>query len=258
MRDDGLDLDRLERLLAGRRRGGGSAARPRLLYTMPGFQNPTGITTSQAHRERLLALCEEHRLPVVEDGFEEEMKYQGKAVLPIKSLDARGTVLYIGTFSKVVFPGLRLGWVAAPPAAAARLVDILHATSLATPTLAQAAVSRFVAGGGYEAYLRRAHRTYRRRLRALLDGLERHLPPGCEWTRPEGGYTLWLRLPTAGGDETTQLARIARAGVRVAPGSRFCLRAPARPSVRLSIACVEEGLIDEGCRRLGLALRPGR
>lgn len=261
MRDDGLDLDRLGRLLA-RRGGRASNGRPRLLYTMPSFQNPTGITTGQAHRERLLALCEEHRLPLVEDGFEEEMKYLGRAVLPIKSLDARGSVLYVGTFSKVVFPGLRLGWIAAPPAAARRLVDLLHATSLATPTLAQAAVARFVAGGAYESYLRRAHGVYRRRLRALMQGLDEHLPPGCEWTRPEGGYTLWLKLPPGGGDEATQVERIARAGVRVAPGSRFCLRPPARPAVRLSVACVDDAMIAEGCRRLGCALRvasaPGR
>ena len=102
---DGMDLDTLQQVLRKKRQ------RPKLIFTMPNFHNPTGITTGQQHRERLLALCEEHRVPLLEDGFEEEMKYFGQAVLPVKSMDNRGIVMYVGTFSKVVFPGLRIGWI---------------------------------------------------------------------------------------------------------------------------------------------------
>lgn len=246
MRREGMDLDALEAALEG--------DPPKLVYTMPNFHNPTGVTTDQAHRERLLALSERHRVPVIEDGFEEEMKYFGKAVLPIKSMDSRGLVFYVGSFSKIVFPGLRLGWIAAHPAAIGQLVSIQHASCLSTNTLAQAAADRFSLGGGFEAYLRRIHRIYRRRMKTMIDALERHLPVDVEWTRPAGGYTLWLTLPNPVESEPGICDGLESAGVRVAPGRRFYATAPTHAHLRLSIACVDEAEIEEGCRRLGSAL----
>lgn len=246
MRATGMDLEVLAHLLRTRQ--------PRLLYTMPNFHNPTGVTTGQPHRERLLAMCEHYRVPIVEDGFEEEMKYFGQAVLPVKSMDARGVVIYVGTFSKVVFPGLRIGWIAAPVEAIARLASVQNAACLSGNTLAQAAVARFCGGGGFEQHLRRVHRVYRRRMQAMLSGLDEHLPPAVARTRPDGGYTLWLTLPGKAADEPGICDRIARQGVKVAPGRRFYARPPAEPHLRLSIACVDEETIREGCRRLGRAL----
>jgi len=246
--DDGMDLGHLRRVLQRRRR------RPKLVFTMPNFHNPTGITTDQSHRERLMALCQEHRIPLVEDGFEEEMKYFGQAVLPIKSMDSQGVVLYLGTFSKVVFPGQRIGWIAAPREAIVRLTDIEHASCIAGNTLAQAAAARFCASGEFETYLRRIHRVYRRRMRALLQGLERHMPDGVTWTRPSGGYTAWLTLKDVGMAESELRARIAREGVKVGPGDRYFANRPAATHFRLSIACAPEGRIETACRILGRAL----
>jgi DNA-binding transcriptional MocR family regulator len=247
MRPDGMDLDALEAVL-GR-------TRPALVYTIPNFQNPTGLTTSQAHRERLLALCEARRVPIVEDGFEEEMKYFGRAVLPIKAMDTRGVVIYVGTLSKVVFPGLRVGWIAAPRGCVDRLGAIQRASCLSGNLLAQAAVERFCSSGGYEAHLRRTHAVYRKRMQAMLRGLRTFLPPGVEWTEPAGGYTLWLRVHAASCPEEAIYERLLRAGVKVASGSAFFAAAPTGPpQFRLSIACVPEEEIVEGCRRLGRAL----
>ena len=240
---EGMDLDRLETVLA--------REKPRFVFTMPNFQNPTGITTPQAHRERLLSLCEQHSVPLVEDGFEEEMKYFGQAVLPVKSMDARGVVLYVGTFSKVVFPGLRIGWIAAPRPAIESLTDLHHATCMAGNTLAQAAAARFSSGGGYELYLRRVHRVFRRRMQTMLRGLEANMPDGCHWTQPEGGYTIWLTLPGMPVGEAELVERCARAGVHVSPGLRYYLRPPKTPHLRLSISRVDQAGIEEGCRRLG-------
>ncbi|MEJ2078816.1 MAG: PLP-dependent aminotransferase family protein [Acidobacteriota bacterium] len=245
MRDDGLDLGLLERALA---------SGPRLVYTMPNFQNPTGITTNQAHRERLLSLCEKHRVPILEDGFEEEMKFFGQAVLPIKSMDAQGIVLYVGTFSKVVFPGLRIGWVVAPRRVAEHLAAIQEASCLGGNTLAQAAAARFCTGGQFELYLRRTHRIYRRRMQDLLQNLRVHLGRDARWTRPGGGYLLWLTLPSSSEDEATILTRFLEAGVKVSPGSRFFAKPPSVPHFRLSIACTRRDEIVEGCRRLGTVL----
>jgi DNA-binding transcriptional MocR family regulator len=246
MLPDGMDLDALAGTL--------KRNRPVLVYTVPNFQNPTGVTTGQAHRERLLSLCEEHRVPLVEDGFEEEMKYFGNAVLPIKSMDLRGVVIYLGTFSKVVFPGLRIGWIAAPRECVDRLYAIQRASSLSGNNVAQAAAARFCGSGLYEMHLRRVHKVYRKRMHAMLQGLRERMPGGVEWTQPEGGYTLWLRLRKTREGEDAILARLNREGVRVAPGSLFFPRARVEPHFRLSIACVSEEQIVEGCRRLGRAL----
>ncbi len=246
--DDGMDLDHLQGVLQSGQR------RPKLIFTMPNFHNPTGITTNQQHRERLLSLCEAHRIPLVEDGFEEEMKYFGQAVLPVKSMDSQGIVLYVGTFSKVVFPGLRIGWIAAPREAIIRLVDIKHAACITGNTLVQAAVAKFCTSGEFEAYLRRIHRVYRRRMQALLQGLKRHMPHGVQWTRPSGGYTAWVTLKDSGMAESELLERIMREGVKIGPGHRHFANCPATTHFRLSIACVAEKQIEIGCRLLGRAL----
>jgi len=246
MTTEGMDLDGLERVL--------KREKPRFVYTMPNFHNPTGVTTDQAHRERLLSLCESHRVPIVEDGFEEEMKYFGRAVLPIKSMDRHGLVLYVGSFSKVVFPGLRVGWIAAPPEVVTRLARLQHATCIATDTLAQATADRFSRRGEFEAYLRRIHRVYRSRMHTMLEGLERHLPTAIEWTRPLGGYTVWLTLPHPVDAEPKLRRDLLNAGVRVAPGRAFFAALPDRAHLRLSIACVDETGIEEGCRRIGATL----
>ncbi len=243
MAPDGLDLGVLGRVL--------EREAPRLVYTMPTFHNPTGITSSQAHRERLLALCEAAGVPIVEDGFEDEMKYLGQAALPVKSMDSRGVVLYLGTFSKVVFPGLRLGWLAVPPAFVAPLASLHRATSLAGTTLVQAAMARFCASGDFEAHLRRIHRVYRRRMRALVRGLDEHLPPSVDWQRPRGGFAtlLWVRGCTV--EERTLVARLFEAGVRVEPGGSYFSERPPDPCLRVSTAVEDEERIGEACRVLG-------
>ena len=182
------------------------------------------------------------------------MKYFGQAVLPVKSMDTRGVVLYVGTFSQVAFPGLRIGWVAAPPEAIARLTDIQHASCIAGNTLAQAAAARFCDSGRFESYLRRIHRVYRRRMRALLRGLEQHMPPGVRWTKPSGRYTAWLTLEASFEHETTIVNEIARAGVKVGPRSRYYDAHPEKTHLRLSIACEDVERIEIGCRRLGQVL----
>ncbi|MEW5981321.1 MAG: PLP-dependent aminotransferase family protein [Acidobacteriota bacterium] len=246
MGPDGMDLDRV----AGAMR----RAKPAFVYTMPSFQNPTGVTTSHAHRERLLALGESHKVPIVEDGFEEEMKYFGKAALPIKSIDRRGIVIYVGTFSKVVFPGLRLGWIAAPRACIERVVAVARASCLSGNPLAQAVAARFCQSGRYEAHLRRIHTVYRRRMQTMLAGLAGHMPDGVEWTTPTGGYTLWLTVKDRRVSEVALYQRLLGGGVKVSPGRVFFAAPPRGAAFRVSIACVTDEEIAEATRRLGQAL----
>jgi DNA-binding transcriptional MocR family regulator len=247
MRDDGLDLGVLESVL--------KRWRPALLYTIPAFHNPTGITTDQAHRERVLALCEACRVPILEDGFEEEMKYFGRVVLPIKSMDRSKIVIYLGTFSKVVFPGLRIGWVAADRDCVERLVAIHRFGSLSNSNLGQVAMHRFYADGYYEKHVRRVHRVYRRRMQTMIAAIRRHFPrDGVRWTEPLGGYTLWVSCPGLKLAEDALISDLAGRGVVVSRGSFYFPRPPKGLYFRLSCVNLGESEIEEGIRRIGAAL----
>jgi DNA-binding transcriptional MocR family regulator len=138
---------------------------------MPNFQNPTGITTSQIHRERLLSISEKYRIPILEDGFQEEMKYFGKTVLPIKSMDKNNTVIYCSTFSKVLFPGIRVGWIAADRDFLMRIASLRYISEISPSMILQAGLHNFCSKGYYDQHLARLHRTYRKRMKTALDSL---------------------------------------------------------------------------------------
>lgn len=250
MTDDGVDLDALQRRF--------ESDRPALFYTIPNFHNPTGITTGQVHRERLLDLARNYRVPLVEDGFEEEMKYFGRAVLPIKSMDRDGVVIYVGSFSKVLFPGIRVGWVAADAGCIRRLAEIRRATQLTGNPLIQAGLAEFCACGDYDAHIGRMHRAFRKRMQTALRQLRSELPDtAVRWTQPSGGYTVWLKLPDGPDTESQWLDRFRQHRVRLAPGSGHFPETPDGVFVRLSISERDETEIRIGIERLGKAVRAG-
>jgi len=251
MGPDGVDLEALAEALGGRGR------RPAALaYSIPSFHNPTGVTTGQAHRERLLALCEARGVPLVEDGFQEEITFFGKAVLPIKSMDSSGAVIYLGSFSKVLFPGLRLGWAVARREWIERMAGLKAMCDVSCSPLVQAALHRFFEGGHYDRQLRRANRVFSTRMRAAVAALGRHLPPDrASFAPPSGGYLLWIRVEARGAAEREVMAALERSRVSAAPGSLFFASSPPATYLRLSISSLDEGEIEEGARRLGAALR---
>ncbi len=248
LREGGMDLDALAATLAGER--------PALVYTMPTFQNPTGITTGQAHRERLLSLCEAHRIPILEDGFEEEMKYSGRVVLPVKSMDKRHLVIYCGTFSKVLFPGVRIGWLAAERECVERLVAIHRFSEIAPSTILQAAIHEFCHSGHYDRHIGKMHRAYRKRMQATVRALHRHIAPEwAEWTEPSGGFLIWLRLKPPPRPPADWQALLAVHGVEAATGAGFFCGETPGTYLRLSISPLDETEISDGIRRLAAALR---
>lgn len=241
---DGMDLEILESKLI--------THRPKLVYTMPTFQNPTGLSASQTHREQLLALCEKYRVPLVEDGFEEEMKYFGKAVLPIKSMDKNRVVIYLGTFSKVLFPGIRVGWIIAPAAIINKMGGIKYVSELSGSPLVQAAVYKFCRQGFYELHKKRLHRVYRKRMQATLQACREFLPSELiQWSKPDGGYLLWFSVKNDQLTEQEFLDQLLNAGVNVTPGSQFFPDPTNEVHFRLSIAHRDEEEIREGIRRIG-------
>jgi DNA-binding transcriptional MocR family regulator len=245
MTASGMDLDALERIL--------DSGPVRFVYSMPNFHNPTGITTSHAHRERLLSLCLAHETPLVEDGFEEDMKYFGKVPLPLKSIDANGVVIYLGTFSKALFSGLRVGWVTADRDFVDRLAAIKRFSDLGMSPLVQMSIDRFCRLGHYDLHLKRIHRVYRRRLLLTLEEMDRRMPEGVTWTRPVGGYTLWVKLPRKVGAAALR-SHLAAHGVAATPGAEFFPGARPTEYLRLCIARPDEAEIRTGMKRLGEAL----
>lgn len=245
---NGLNLKHLEQEL--------SQKKPAFLYTMPNFHNPLGITTSQEHREKLLQLAEKYNLLILEDGFEEEMKYFGKAILPVKSMDKTQRVIYLGTFSKVLYPGLRVGWIAADSRLIHKLSLLMKAFSISGNDLDQAALHRFCIAGHYEHHLKRIHKIYRKRMQTAQKACRKWLSDEhIYYTQPIGGYTFWVEIRSTHVSEQELMQEFKNQQVAVCPGSIFHQKEPVHPSFRISIAHRHEFEIEEGIQRIAKAIQ---
>ena len=233
-----------------------AGGRVKFAYVVPSFANPTGETLPPAARERLLDLTTELDVPVIEDAAYAALRFEDAAPPPIMALEIarRGSIdraraIYCGTFSKVLSPGLRVGWIVAPRPMIRRLVLIKQACDLNSATINQMVMHR-LAETTYDdrAELARAH--YRRRRDAMLAALERHMPEGVTWTRPGGGLFVWVRLPE--GIDTARLLdrAVKEAGVAFVPGAAFFHDGRGRNTMRLSYSLAGEIEIGEGIARL--------
>lgn len=242
----GLDADALERLL--------ERQSPKLVYCQPSAHNPTGLTMPAAARQRLLDVATRHRLPVVEDGFDGTLFYGDRPPAPVKALDRGGLVVYIGTFSKILFPGLRLGWIVAAPELIERLEMAKELSDIHTSPLIQAAVYHFCRQRLLDRHQVRVVRESARRRNALIAALGKRMPSGVEWTEAQGGFSLLLTLPD-GMDAVALLDRAADHGVAFTPGRAFFVDGAGENTLRLSFSALPIGQIDEGISRLGDAIR---
>jgi len=190
---------------------------------------------------------------VVEDDFDGELYFEGRPPAPLKSRPGSEGVIYIGTPSKMLFPGLRLGWIAAAEPVVRRLARIRQIADLSGSPLLQAALARFAESGELDRHMPRVREAYGRRLERLNEALVRHMPEGVTWTRPRGGLSLLLTLPE-GLDSGRLLAEAARAGVLYSPGRMFFLGDGAQ-HLRLSFGNVATGRVEEGVKRLAGVLR---
>lgn len=246
--EEGLRIDRLERLL--------DDTRPGLLYTMPVFQNPTGVSLSPARRRRLLSLTAERGLPILEDHFDGELGYRGDAPPPLLGERPQAeNVLLLGTFSKILFPGLRVGWLVVPEPLVGPFSEIKICSDLSGGLLTQMALYEFCKRGFLDTHLDRIRARNRGRLEATLDALESSMPAGVRWWRPAGGMCVWVRLPR-GIDGDLLAAEAERRGVAVSPGSAFHSRAEdGRDAVRVCFVRETEERIRAGVRLLSEAIR---
>jgi DNA-binding transcriptional MocR family regulator len=246
--EDGMEVERLAPLLAKHR--------PRLLLTIPTSHNPTGITMSLERRRRLLALAGEFDLAVLEEDAYGELRYSGVPVPRLKALDTgdRSRVIYVSSFSKVMLPGLRLGYVVAGGDLHRRILVVKQASDRGSTSLIQRAISRCLESRQLRSYVGAVSRRCRERRDAMLGALARHFPPEARWTVPDGGLYLWVRLPEGVSALALHEAALAR-GVVVAPGGAYFPEGGDEPYISLNFAAQPPPLIEEGVRRLGLALR---
>ena len=220
----------------------------RFIYALPNFQNPTGLTLDMERRLALVERCAALQIPIIEDDPYGELRYAGKALPGLLGLGraAGATVIRLGTFSKVLAPGLRLGYIVAPKPIISKLVQIKQATDLHTASLTQMAVYETIKDGFLTTHLPMVRELYKKQCGFMLDAMDAHFPSSVSWTRPEGGMFIWVTLP-AHIDATELLARAIKQNVAFVPGAPFFAGVePQVNTLRLSFVTVSEAKIREG------------
>jgi 2-aminoadipate transaminase len=248
---DGMRLDVLEATLDRLARDGRT---PKFIYTIPSFQNPAGVTMSLPRRRRLVEVARERELLVLEDNPYGLLRYEGDPLPTLYAMDRGEFVIYLGTFSKVLSPGVRLGWTAAPRPVLAKMQAGKAAADLCSSSMTQYFVAEYFRTGHWEGYLTGLRELYRRRRDTLLDALAEHFPATATWTRPHGGLFVWATLPE-GLDTTDLLAKALSRNVAFVPGRAAYLDGRGGTSMRLNFSGVGEEDIREGVRRIGEVVR---
>ncbi len=248
---DGLRIDELETALERLAREGRT---PKFIYTVPNFQNPAGVTMSLPRRRRLVELARERELLVLEDNPYGLLRYEGEPLPTLLSLDGGAFVIYLGTFSKILSPGLRLGWAVAPGPVQQKMNLGKQESDLCSSSLSQMFVGQYFAEGGWQDYVFSLRDVYRRRRDTMLDALAEHLPAEATWTHPQGGLFVWATLPDYI-DTTDLLARALKSNVAFVPGRAAYLDGRGGSSMRLNFSGVGDAAIREGVRRIGEVVR---
>jgi 2-aminoadipate transaminase len=238
-------------------------AEPKCLYVLPTFQNPGGTTLPLERRRQLIAAINRYGVPTIEDDPYGQLRFEGEALPSLLLLDSQqrtqdgdayqGNVIYVGTFSKVLAPGLRVAWVVAPGEVIRKLVQAKQGADLHTPSLNQMLVYELVREGFIEQHLPEILRLYRERRDVMLEALAQYFPPGASWTHPEGGLFIWVTLPEW--MDTTEVLRVAvERGVAFVPGVSFHARGGGVNTMRLNFSHSSPEKLREGVARLGQVL----
>lgn len=247
---DGMRVEKLEAALDSLEAEG---RRPKFVYTVPNFQNPAGVTMSLPRRERLVRIARERELLVLEDNPYGLLRYEGDPLPTLYELDGGMFVIYLGTFSKILSPGVRLGWTVAPRPVLEKMNIGKQAADLCSSSMSQHFVAAYFNSGAWPEYVRSLTEIYRRRRDVMLDALAEHFPREAEWTLPQGGLFIWATLPDYI-DTTDLLARALSEHVAFVPGRAAYLDGRGGSSMRLNFSGVPEDDIREGVRRIGAVI----
>lgn len=239
--DEGIDVDALKWAIAEHR--------PKLIYLTPTFKNPTGVTLGKDRRRAVAELAGQYGIPLIEDDPYGELRYSGEPQPLVKSFDAADRVIYLGTFSKTIAPGLRLGWILADSCLIAKLVLAKQGADLHTGTLVQQAVYHYLKTSDVSAHISAIRSEYGRRRDVMLEEMEKTFSARISWTKPEGGMFLWVTLPERF-DTVTLLSKAVEKKVAYVPGAPFYPRGGGLNTLRLNFSNSGPEQIREGIRRL--------
>lgn len=246
MDEDGLCIDVLERILRYRK--------PKLLYIVPTFHNPTGTTLIAERRRQLVELCRENELLIIEDDYAHDLTFNGMEALPLKAWDTTGGIVHVGSFSESLFPGIRLSWIVAAKPIIERLGLLKQSSDLYTNRIVQGALLEFCRKGYYEREIKRRRRVYAQRCDLLDAAMNRHFPNEVTWRKPKGGIYQWVDVPD-NLDTVSLLLRTRERGVVFTPGRLFAVEEWCRAGFRLGFTAPEEQQLAEGVRIIGDALK---
>ncbi len=243
--DEGLIISELEQALQ-------LTPRPKFMYLIPTFQNPTGIALSSERRESVVELAARYGVPIIEDDPYGELWFEGGDHGTLRGLSS--DVIYLGTFSKTLAPALRMGWMVAPPELMKRFTDAKEGVDIQSDRVVQQAVVHACEGGWLDQHLDEVRKNYRQRCDFMLECLEREMPRGTRWTQPDGGFFIWVTLPDgANADELVK--ECAEKGVLYNPGSCFYTDWEPKPTLRLGFSTLPPDVVSEGLKRMGAVFR---
>lgn len=245
MDEDGMQVDLLEKYLQD-----SGQPRPKLIYSLPNFQNPTGITLSYERRIQLLRLAEKHGIPVVEDDPYGELRFEGEEIPPLAALGSADLMIYLGTFSKIFAPGLRLGWLVAPDPLMDKIIKCKQAADLHTDSLAQRIAYEYCSTGELYHHIESIKSTYHHRQKTIVAAMQKYFPCEVKWTVPQGGMFVWVTLPDYL-DTTQMLGEALTAKVAYVMGEAFYPSGGGKNTMRLNFSFSPPEVLEEAIRRLG-------
>lgn len=244
--DNGMMIDELARILR-------STPRIKLIYVIPDFQNPTGRTWSLERRQQFMELISKHEIPVVEDNPYGELRFEGESLPSMKSLDKKGLVIFVSTFSKTFCPGLRIGWIAADNGFIEKFVLIKQGADLHTSSFSQQVIAKYLESYDFEAHIQKLTGTYRKRRNAMISAMEEYFAADIQFTRPQGGLFAWVQVPQRI-KAVELLQRCLQQEVAFVPGDSFFPNGQVENTFRLNYSNMPEEKIREGVRRLAGAM----
>ena len=245
--DGGMIMEELEKILA-------TTENVKMIYVIPDFQNPTGRTWDLDRRHKFMEIVNRYEIPVVEDNPYGELRFEGEAMPALKSLDTKGLVIYLGTFSKILAPGYRIGWVCADDEILAKYNFMEQAASLQASTIGQMETSKWIDMFDLDAHVAKIREVYGRRRTVMVETMEKELPDCCKFTKPDGGLFTWIELPEYMNAKELQMKCLEKK-VAFVPGGTFYPNGGHENTMRLNYSCMPEDKIVQGITALAEAIK---
>ena len=245
--DGGLIPEELDKILS-------TTERCKFIYVIPDFQNPTGRTWSMERRIKFMEVVNKHNLPVLEDNPYGELRFEGEILPSLKSMDTKGLVMFLGTFSKIFCPGLRLGWVAAVPDVVSEFVKIKQSADLHTSNFDQGLADAYIENYDLDAHVEQIKALYKHRRDVIIESMEKMMPEGVKWTHPEGGLFLWLTFPQ-GVSAAQVFMKCIEKNVAGVTGDAFFPNGKTDRNMRINYSNMPDEKIAEGIRRMSEAIK---